>query len=77
MQIKRTHTFTVFSFHDMKYDRHYSQLELIQENLSIIINIEFFSGYNLIFPENDELLSNMSSLMKINTDMESIELILL
>ncbi|CAF4012733.1 unnamed protein product, partial [Rotaria sp. Silwood2] len=57
MEAERTYKFTVFLYDDIYFDTHYLQIELVQESSSIIINIEFFTGHNLVLPHIDELLS--------------------
>ncbi|CAF5219223.1 unnamed protein product, partial [Rotaria magnacalcarata] len=53
IEAKRTYNFTVYPYDDMLLDMHYLQIELVQESSSIIILIEFFSGwYNRIFVHN-------------------------
>ena len=56
LEAKRTYTITVFPFDDMNDGMHYLQVELVQERLSIIIHIKFFTGHNILLPQIDELL---------------------
>ncbi|CAF2028125.1 unnamed protein product [Rotaria magnacalcarata] len=57
IEAKRTYKFTIYPYDDMLLDMHYLQIELVQESSSIIILIEFFSGYNVLFPQIEELFS--------------------
>ena len=56
LEAKRTYTITIFPFDDMNDEIHYLQVELVQERLSIVIYIEFFTAHNILLPEIDELL---------------------
>ena len=55
-EAKRTYTITIFPFDDMNDGMRYLQMELVQERLSIVIHIEFFTGRNILLPQIDELL---------------------
>ncbi|CAF1669505.1 unnamed protein product [Rotaria magnacalcarata] len=57
IEAKRTYKFTIYPYDDMLLDMHYLQIELVQQSSSIIITIEFFSGYNVLFPQIEELFS--------------------
>ncbi|CAF1399502.1 unnamed protein product [Adineta steineri] len=54
---KKTYMMTLFPYDHEKSNIHYLQIELIQDEISIIINIAFFLGYNIVLPDIDELLS--------------------
>ncbi|CAF4121876.1 unnamed protein product [Rotaria sordida] len=56
-EARRTEKLTVSPYRDELLGEHYLQVELIQDSRSIIINIDFFVGYNLSLPQIDELLS--------------------
>ncbi|CAF1498624.1 unnamed protein product [Rotaria sordida] len=56
-EARRTEKLTVSPYRDELLGEHYLQVELIQDSRSIIINIDFFVGYNLSLPQTDELLS--------------------
>ncbi|CAF1464177.1 unnamed protein product [Rotaria sordida] len=57
VQAKRTFIVTLFPYDDDQFHTHYLQIELIQNKRSILINIEFFLGHNLLLPQIDRLLS--------------------
>ncbi|CAM4838210.1 unnamed protein product [Rotaria magnacalcarata] len=57
IEAERTYKFTIYPYDDMLLDMHYLQIELVQQSSSIIITIEFFSGYNVLFPQIEELFS--------------------
>ncbi|CAF1294379.1 unnamed protein product [Rotaria sp. Silwood1] len=61
---KKIYIVTLFPYDYEKLNIHYLQIELIQDKISIIININFFNGYNIVLPEIDELLSVIFPLSK-------------
>ncbi|CAF1503638.1 unnamed protein product, partial [Rotaria sordida] len=54
-EAKKTYKFTVFQFDDIAFNMHYVQIELIQQSLSIIINVELIENWQIHSPVIQEL----------------------